>query len=557
MLGDVKLFSELVIRKPLYGYQLAPVRSVLDSVLQKRGLEFLLVFPRQSGKNEAVAQLQVYLLNLFQRIGGSMVFGATGDGLGRGIRRLEERLNNPWNRRYWKRGGDPLRRSLGNASVVFLSTHPGAASRGETAHWLLVIDEMQDQDSNHLEAVFEPMRAATNATALYIGTVKTEHDALWLKKVQLEKLQQDDGVQRVFMISPEEVIEENEAYGAFLEKKVQRLGRSHPIVASEYFNEPIGGEGRLFDKRRLALMRGSHPRRFNPDFPIRADQHSFCVTGQSPSVSSIPVEKRSFSLDRRSPSSPQPLIPDPQPPIFVATLDVAGQDEAATDAIAQLDNPARDYTVAHIFEVVFDGGRDHGPLYRAVDVFVDHGSRHFQRPADKAGSALSDRLLDWLQSWRAVHLVADESGVGAGMVDWLSAKLGPNKVTGYNFAAAHGKAALGSKFLSLIETGRFKYWREVEENPLSDGWWFFIQAAECRYSLGSGGQFERDLRWGVPPSAKISTPAGILPVHDDRLISAALVAVYDDLFRTDVLRLGRAESAVIPAPSPMEGLRFE
>ena len=144
LLSDISLFSKLVIRIPLYEYQLLPVKTVLDSVLYKRGFEFLLVFPRQSGKNEAVAQLQIYLLNLFQRQGANMVFGATGDGLGRGIRRLEERLGNSWNAKHWQRSGRPLRRSLGNASVVFLSTHPGAAARGETASWLMVIDEMQD-----------------------------------------------------------------------------------------------------------------------------------------------------------------------------------------------------------------------------------------------------------------------------------------------------------------------------------------------------------------------------------------------------------------------------
>ena len=517
LLSDISLFSKLVIRIPLYEYQLLPVKAVLDSVLYKRGFEFLLVFPRQSGKNEAVAQLQVYLLNLFQRQGANMVFGATGDGLGRGIRRLEERLGNSWNAKHWQRSGRPVRRSLGNASVVFLSTHPGAAARGETASWLMVIDEMQDQDPNHLEAVFEPMRAATNATALYIGTVKTEHDALWFKKNELESEERLDGRQRVFIVSPEEVIQENEAYGKFLTKKVSRLGRNHPIVASEYYNEPIGGQGRLFDERRLFLMRGSH---FRHRMPV---------------------------------SLPQSMVP-----IYLATLDVAGQDEAATDAVARLANPGRDYTAAHVFEAATRGKDDTGPTYRALDIFVDHGSRHFQGSSDGSaeGPPISERLLAWLQDWKVSHLVADESGVGAGLVDWLSAKLGPGKVTGYNFASAHGKAALGSAFLSVIETGRFQYWCDDFEIPLSDSWWFFSQAAECRYSLPAGGRFERDLCWEVPASVKVSTPKGVLPVHDDRLISAALVAVYDDLYRKGTLRLGQAASSVIPAVDPLKGLTY-
>ncbi|MGB3714362.1 MAG: hypothetical protein WA996_08030, partial [Candidatus Promineifilaceae bacterium] len=449
LLSDISLFSKLVIRIPLYDYQLRPIQSVLNSVLSKEGLEFLLVFPRQSGKNEAVAQLQVYLLNLFQRIGGNMVFGATGDGLGRGIRRLEERLGNPWNAKQWRRAGRPLRRSLGNASVVFLSTHPGAAARGETANWLLVIDEMQDQDPNHIEAVFEPMRAATNATALYIGTVKSNSDALWLKKKELETEEERDGLQRVFLVSPEEVIEDNAAYGKFLSKKVSRLGRNHPIVASEYYNEPIGGQGRLFDTRRLALMRGTHPRQ-------QALAHSRFPIGQA-------------ELRSASPQSPFAKRSLGDIPLTIATLDVAGQDEAATDPVARLANPGRDYTVAHVFEVAMEREDDAGPSYRALDLFVDHGSRHFQdaKAGLDAKPALSERLLAWLQMWKVVHLVADESGVGSGLTDWLSAKMGSAKVTGYNFAAARGKAALGSAFLSVIETGRFQYWREEPDVPLS------------------------------------------------------------------------------------------
>ena len=35
---------------------------------------------------------------------------------------------------------------------------------------------------------------------------------------------------------------------------------------------------------------------------------------------------------------------------------------------------------------------------------------------------LADRLLSWFRHWNVVYLVADESGVGVGLVDWLAAK---------------------------------------------------------------------------------------------------------------------------------------
>ena len=239
ILTTPRLFSDLVIGISLRPYQLGPILALVDSVLNRRGHEFLITMPRQSGKNEAIAHLLVYLLNIFQRSGGNIVYGAIGDGLGRGLGRLEERLDNKRNIGHWTRSTKPIRRSLGKPSVVFLSSHPSALARGETAHHLLVIDELQDQDRHHLEAVFQPMRSANNASALYIGTVRTTSDALWHKKSELEPQEQSDGIRRVWIINPEQVIEDNPAYGYFLNDKLKKLGRHHPIVSSEYFNEPL------------------------------------------------------------------------------------------------------------------------------------------------------------------------------------------------------------------------------------------------------------------------------------------------------------------------------
>jgi hypothetical protein len=409
ILGRIELFSRYVLGMPLYNYQVGPVRAIVDSIFEQRGRDFLLVFPRQSGKNEAIAHLFVYLLNIFQRVGGAIVFAAIGDGLGRGLRRLEERLQNAWNDGEWQKAGRPIRRILGKASVVFLSSHPKAYSRGETAHWLLVIDELQDNDASHIEAVFEPMRAANNATAVYIGTARFTSDALWQKKLELERLQERDGLRRVFMVDPDTVSQDNPHYGQFLDNKIQKLGENHPIVQSEYFLQPIDAEGGLFPRRRQQLMRGQHARQ------------------EAPSDEAM----------------------------YVATVDVGGQDEASTDPVAQLDNPGRDYTVATIFELIVPDDVAPGPTYKAVDVFVDHGSRHFQDVPGKP--SLVKRLIAFLQHWEVSHVVADETGVGEGMVDWLVSVFGTDRVTPFKFSRL-SKAQLGASFLSVIETGRFRYW---------------------------------------------------------------------------------------------------
>jgi hypothetical protein len=71
----------------------------MDSIKNGRGDDILLILSRQSGKNETIAQLLTYLLNLLHR---------AGDNVGRGIRRLEEHLDNCWNaiKRYLDLYGD-------------------------------------------------------------------------------------------------------------------------------------------------------------------------------------------------------------------------------------------------------------------------------------------------------------------------------------------------------------------------------------------------------------------------------------------------------------------
>ena len=477
-------------------------------MLSEQGREFLLVFPRQAGKNEAVAHLLVYLLALFQRHGGQMVYGAIGDGLGRGMRRLEQRLDTPWTRGQWRRAGRPTRYTFGRAAVVFLSSHPQAASRGETADHLLVIDEAQDQDAAHIEAVFTPMRAAHNATAVYLGTVRQTGDFLWAKKGELESATAADGLPRVFMVEPATVAAENPAYAAFLAEQVRRYGRHHPIVAAEYFLEPVDGRGGLFPPWRVAFMRGAHARLGGPR----------------------PGE------------------------VYVAAVDLAGQDEGAAEAGARLRNPGRDYTVATIFRVADPVEADGGPVYEAVDVFVDHGSRHFQ--AAPGQPRLADTLLTFLRRWNVGHTIIDASGVGQGLADWLAAALGRERVTAYQLGGASAKARLGSDLLALIDTGRFRYWTGDEDEPLSDGWWFWQQVIACGYSLPGAGRFDHDLRWGVPGGARITTPRGAEPIHDDRLLSAALVAELERRRRDGALLFGASLSRVVAGRDVVAGQGF-
>jgi hypothetical protein len=71
--------------------------------------------------------------------------------------------------------------------------------------------------------------------------------------------------------------------------------------------------------------------------------------------------------------------------------------------------------------------------------------------------------------------------------------------------------------------------------------WGFVyaQASACAYEVPPDGRFDLDLRWGVPPTHRTDVPAPthrrgastLRPTHDDRLLSAALIAELDRLLR--------------------------
>ncbi|MEW5986948.1 MAG: hypothetical protein AB1791_09975, partial [Chloroflexota bacterium] len=378
VLVDVEGFSEWVLQRPLRGYQLEAVRPVLDSVINQRGMEFVWIFARQSGKNESVAQLCAYLLNVFQRKGGQIIHTApTGDQVATGKNRLQERLANELNDGGWRSLVKPTRTVLGKAAVVWLSGHPQAQVRGATAHLMIIFDEAQDFCQQVAETVFAPMCASTNATRLYIGTTKTANTYLARKKRELELLEAQDGRRRVFVHDWRTVAREVPAYQRFVESEIAKKGADHPAIVTEFGCRELDAAGGLFDARRQALMQGTHP----PSF------------------------------------SPRPSA------LYVATLDVGGQDEGATSVEggrpSGLANPGRDYTVCWVFEVELGGAA--GPVYRAVHCLADQGSPHFGkeeggRMKDENGDqssafslqpSLADRLLSYLEYWRVAHLVAD------------------------------------------------------------------------------------------------------------------------------------------------------
>ena len=74
---DLEAFSSLLLpERTLRSYQLAPARAILDSIASNRGDQFAVVFSRQAGKDELLAQLLSFLLLRQSRRGGTAIVAA-------------------------------------------------------------------------------------------------------------------------------------------------------------------------------------------------------------------------------------------------------------------------------------------------------------------------------------------------------------------------------------------------------------------------------------------------------------------------------------------------
>src|SRR5690606_13607793 len=118
---------------------------IVDRVLRNRGGQFAIVFSRQAGKDELLAQLVAYLLALHRRSGGSIVLAAPTFRPQAALMRdrLLDRLTGSPLKTY-VRVKDGYAVQVGQATARFLSASPQANARGQTADLLLVANEAQD-----------------------------------------------------------------------------------------------------------------------------------------------------------------------------------------------------------------------------------------------------------------------------------------------------------------------------------------------------------------------------------------------------------------------------
>ncbi|HUP27408.1 MAG TPA: hypothetical protein VM409_03160 [Chloroflexia bacterium] len=476
LLNDVGEFSRVAWPgQRLRDYQVEAAREIADAVERGDGRQFAVVFARQSGKDEMLAQLEAYLLCRHSLRGGSIVVAnptmRPQGSISR--RRLLERLDTPL---MGSAGKDGNTASVGRAQCSFLSAAPTAQARGETASIMLACNEAQDVLADRWDAVFDPMGASANAVQVFSGTVWTSHTLLARQMAYLGERERKDGLKRVFKVGWEEVARHVPAYGEQVRARIAQFGRNHPFIRTEYFLEEMDAEGRLFGPARRGQMQGDHPRQraarpgqvyaLLVDVAGAEEDNGSRRDGESKGAYSSPSGVRSSSAVQKRDATA----------LTVVEVDLAGLDDPLVMR----------------------------PRYRVVDRRLWVGTPHPQLYA-----AISDLARN---VWGARHVVVDATGVGAGLAGFLGQAM-PGRVVPFVFSS-QSKSQLGWDFLGLVESGRYKEY--VEDGESDTGlFWTQLEACTSRAAQGPG----KLLQWGVDDRA----------THDDLVISAALCAVLDRL----------------------------
>lgn len=488
LLRDVAAFAQHASGTTLRAYQIPPARAIIDSVLNHRGLSFVVMFPRQSGKNELQAQIECYLLMLYSQLSAEIVKASPTwrPQSINAMRRLERVLKrNLLTRNRWKRREGYIY-EIGTASLAFLSAAPAANVVGATANLLLEIDEAQDVDPAKYDTDLDPMTASTNATTVFFGTPWTDRTLLHRELTAARAAQEQDGRQRVFTLTADDVAREVPAYGAHVAQRVAKLGRNHPLIRTQYYGEEIADHGGLFPPKRRALMQGTHPPRQTPE-----PGHTYAML-----------------------------------------IDVAGEDENAAQDLTELANPARDSTTLTIIDVDLSTVSEpltQAPTYRTVNRIAWTGTRH---------SLIYAQIVALAELWQPTWVIVDATGVGAGLASFLARSL-HSDVIPYTFNAST-KSQLAWDFIAIIETGRWRDYTPHDEPARQ----FWAQLAGCTYETTGPNQ---QIKWSVPENRRDPVTNELL--HDDWIMSAALAAVIDQLPWGPT---GPGTSYVIKAPDPIE-----
>ena len=169
LLHDPCAFAQTTSGITLRQYQVKVAEAIYQSVLNAYGDSIVVMFPRQSGKNELQAQVEAFLITILSQYNAEMikVSPTFKPQTLNAMRRLERTLEkNLIIKDLWKKESGYIYR-FGTARMFFLSGGPEANIVGATASHLLEVDEAQDIQIAKFDKDIAPMAASRNATREY------------------------------------------------------------------------------------------------------------------------------------------------------------------------------------------------------------------------------------------------------------------------------------------------------------------------------------------------------------------------------------------------------
>ena len=443
IVNDVREYSRrLRKKKALRPYQVEPALCIIDSIEHRKSKIITVMISRQGGKNETSAQLEGYLMTRYKKRGGTIVKAAPTwkPQIVNSMMRLKEVLDNPLTKGLHK-GQFGFMRRLGNCLTAFFSAQPTAEVVGATASILLEIDEAQDVEQQKYDKDFAPMGADQAVTTVFWGTAWDTDNMLerqrQTNKAKDEALARERGC-RVEDLPPEdrhnfeynahEVAKHNPNYKAYFQREVERLGEDHPIILTQYLLQAIAAAGKFFNPQQLAKLQGEHKR-----------------------------------YHKREPGKR-----------YVASIDIAGKDEEAQDAVLRGVKPQKDSTVLKIGELDFsvcDKIRT-DPRIKVVEITYRTG-HDFE---DQKLELLSD-----LELWRPEIVISDARGIGADISSFLAKKYKLGKFVEYQ-SSEESNSEDAYDILAKVNTGLLQMF---EADGSAEYREFWNEAKLCRYEIKS------------------------------------------------------------------------
>jgi len=406
-------------------YQVEISQAIKDSIIHNRGLTFVVILPRQSGKNELQSHIFSWLMFRYKDAGGRIVSVSptfkpqTVNSMDRVRTSLEKNI---LTRGKWRPSSGFIYRYF-SSRLQFFSADPSANVVGATADLLLSIDEAQDVDPVKFSKDFDPMTASTNATRGFWGTVWTTNTLLHQQRIIAEQQQRADGIKRLFIYDADDIRKLVPPYGEHVDRVISEKGRQHPLVKTQYFCEEIDAQSGMFNAGRLALMQGDQPAQDNP---IPGHVYAFCI-------------------------------------------DVAGMDEALLN-LDGMGNPGRDSTTLSIVDVDLSQLQTlQAPIYRIVHRATWQGINHLK---------IFGQLTTYASRYHPQYVVIDATGVGEGLWTLLDNAL-PDRVIPVKFSQQK-KSEIGYAFLGIIETGRLRDCSMIDD--------VIIQYRHCQSEILPGPQ---------------------------------------------------------------------